>query len=159
MGLVIILAPHRRQTWSHLKLNKIRPTNRLKVKHLWGCSGFYSSLICNVPMRLNEVIDRRSLLVHSKTSNCQQFCVYSVSPCPNSHWQLPYCTTYFSKKTSSISTCKNLFLWLCGAVGRGDNGRGSRCRVGTRQENLGNIVWSTLPLCIITCPSVWQCSA
>ena len=158
MGLVIVLAPHIRQTWSYLKLNKIRPTNRLKAKHLWGCSGFSSSLIFNVPVRLNEVIDRRSLVFHSKTLDCQQFCVYSVSSCPNSHWRLPYCTTYFSKKASSMSTCKNLFLRLWGAVGRGDNSRGPRCHVGTRQENLGNIFWSTRPFCIITCPSVWQCS-
>lgn len=124
MGLVIVLAPHIRQTWSYLKVNKIRPTNRLKAKPLWGCSGFSSSLIFNVPVRLNEVIDRRSLLVHSKTLDCQQFCVHSVSSCPNSHWRLPYCTTYFSKNISSMSMCKNLFLWLWGAVGRGDNTEG-----------------------------------
>lgn len=125
MGLVIVLAPHIRQTWSYLKVNKIRPTNRLKAKHLWGCSGFSSFLIFNVPVGLNEVIGRRSLLVRSKTLDCHQFCVCSVSSCPNSHWQLPYCTTYFSKKPSSMSTCENLFLWLWGAVGRGDNTEGS----------------------------------
>lgn len=123
-GLVIILAPHIRQTWSYLKVNKIRPTNRLKAKHLRGCSVFLSSLIFNVPVRLNEAVDGRSLLVHSKTVDCQQFCVYSVSSCPNSHWWLPFCTTDFLKKASSMSTCKNLFLRLWSAVGGGDNTEG-----------------------------------
>lgn len=123
MGLVIVLAPHIRQTWAYLELSKIRPTNRLKAKHLWRCSGFSSSLIFNVPVRLNEVIDRRFWLVHSKTSDWQQFCVYSVSSCPNSRCLLPYRTTYFSENTSSMSTCKNLSPRLWGAVGRGDNGR------------------------------------
>lgn len=85
-GLVIELAPHTGQTWPYLKINQIRLANSLKAKNLWGCSGFSNSIIFNVPLGLNEVIDRGPgdhRLFTAKPLGCQQFCVYSASFCPN----------------------------------------------------------------------------
>lgn len=105
----------------------------------------------------------RSLLVHSKPLDCQQFCGYSISFCPNSHWYLSQCTPDFSKNTSYMSTCTNLFLPLWAAVERGDSSKGHRaqasCEDSRRQENWGNIFWNTPALWVITYASLWQCSA
>lgn len=153
MDLVIILAPHIRQTWPYLKINQIRLTNRLKAKHLWRCSGFSNSIILNVPVGLNEVVDRAPgdhCLSTAKPLGCQQFCVYSISFCPNTHHYLPQCIRNFSKDASSMSTCINLFLPLWAMVGRGNNSEGHRHCVGRREENWSNLFWSTLSLCIIT---------
>lgn len=145
-GLVIILDPHIRQSWPYLKINQIGLTNRLKAKHLWGCS---NSIILNVPVELNEVVEGGPgdhCLFTAKPLDRQLFCVYSISFCPNSHWYLPQCTPNFSKNAFSMSTCTNLLLPLWAAVDRGDSSKGHRHYVSRRQETWGNTFWSTLSL-------------
>lgn len=109
-------------------------------------------------MGLNGVVDRGPGdhgLFTAKPLDCQQFCVYSISFCPNSHWYLPQCTPNFSKNASSMSTCTNLFLPLWAAVERSDSSKGHRHHVSRRQETWDNRFWKTLclfhyhmPLCL-----------
>lgn len=116
MCLVIVLAPHIRQTWSYLKVNKIRPTNKLKAKYLWGCPGFSSSLLFNVPVGLNEVIDRRPLLVEVHSSCSVSILSHPAEICIVDCHTAPHIS---QKEASSLNKCKNLFLLLW-VVGKGD---------------------------------------
>lgn len=159
MGLVIVLAPHIRQTWSYLKLNKIRPTNRLKAKHL--LTGTFRIFQISNIYCFSEV----------KWGYGQE-----IPACSQQNFRLPAVLCLFClilpKFTLVTAILHHVFLKkgffyehvqksvpaIVRCCRKGWQHRRPRCHVGTRQENLGNILWSTLPLCIITCPSVWQCS-
>lgn len=151
MGLVIVLAPHIRQTWSYLKVNKIRPTNNLKAKYLWGCPGFSSSLLFNVPVRLNEVIDRRPLLVEVHSSCSVSILSHPAEICIVDCHTAPLIS---QKEASSLSKCKNLFLLLW-VVGKGDYAEVPHVMLA--QDKRTWVMYSgVLSFCIIRCHSVWQ---